>query len=105
MIPTPRRRTTVAYLLTAVLILPFALPALAAAPSPEVPTFGIDRVLGWFLSWGPTDRLDARDQAAPYIDPNGADSPHFVQLDSEDSTIYTPPDDDGEAAPLIDPDG
>lgn len=106
MIPTPRRRTAVACLLTAVFVLTLALPALATAPSSEAPTLGIERVLGWLLNWGPTDldRIDSRDESAPYI-PSGADSPPIVQLDSGDSTSYTPPDDDGEAAPLIDPDG
>jgi hypothetical protein len=103
--PTPRRRSAIACLLTAVLFLCLALPTLAAAPSSEAPTFGLDRLLSWALDLveGRSDRVHANDQAAPLIDPDGIafDNP-VQQLSNPDDT---PPDDEGEAAPLIDPNG
>jgi len=105
MIPTPRRRTAVAYLLTAVLLSTFALPVLAAPPT-DAPA---SPVLAWIahLFDGPSalDRAVGRDQAAPLIDPDDVTgvSP-FGQLEEPDGVEYTPPD-DGEAAPYIDPNG
>lgn len=109
MTPTPRRRSAVAYLLTAVLLSTFAVPVLAA-PSTEVPTSPIASVLDWLadLFRGPSglDRATGEDQAAPLIDPNGVTAVGPVgQVDGADGITYTPPNDDGEAAPYIDPNG
>jgi len=106
MIPTPRRRTAVAYLLTAVLLSTFALPVLAAPPT-DAPA---SPVLAWIahLFDGPSalDRWVGEDQAAPLIDPNNVNPVSPIgQLDEADGIQYTPPPDDGEAAPYIDPNG
>jgi len=109
MIPTPRRRFAVAFLLTVALALATAAPALAATPSTEGPPSWVETTLAWFarlVDDSILTRFIGTDATGPYLDPDGSDAAPPVQPAGDgDVSSYTPPDDDGETGPYLDPNG